>query len=65
MTAPTRTYTDAFCGETLTEGLDDILILSVRRQSGEARQEFFVHRDCLARLIVEEVPLGEVFEPES
>lgn len=56
------TYTDAICGETLTEGLDDILVVTVSRRGGAARQEFFAHRDCLARVIRPDVPLGEVFE---
>lgn len=56
------TYTDAICGATLVEGEDDILVLTVSRQHGIARQEFFVHRDCLARLIRPEIPLGEPFD---
>jgi hypothetical protein len=58
------TYTDAICGETLTEGVDDILVLTVSRRVGTARQEFFVHRDCLVRILRPEIPLGEVFELE-
>lgn len=58
------TYTDAICGETLTEGIDDILILAVSRRASSARQEFFVHRDCLVRVLRPEIPLGEVFELE-
>lgn len=58
------TYTDAICGETLTEGIDDILVLTVSRRAGPARQEFFVHRDCLVRALRSEIPLGEVFEPQ-
>lgn len=56
------TYTDAICGETLTEGIDDILVLTVSRRAGSARQEFFVHRDCLVGVLRPEIPLGEVFE---
>jgi hypothetical protein len=58
------TYTDAICGETLTEGIDDILVLTVSRRAGAARQEFFVRRDCLVRVLRPEIPLGEVFELE-
>ena len=55
---------NAICGGTLTEGIDDILVLTVSRREGTARQEFFVHRDCLARILRQEIPLGEVFELE-
>jgi hypothetical protein len=58
------TYTDAICGETLTEGIDDILVLTVSRRAGAARQEFFVHRDRHVRVLRPEIPLGEVFELE-
>lgn len=58
------TYTDAICGETLTEGIDDILVLTVSKRTGSARQEFFVHRDCLVSILRPEIPLGEVFDLE-
>jgi hypothetical protein len=56
------TYTDAFCGATLTEGIDSILVLTVHRRDGGPYQEIFAHRECLARLIEDQVSLGEVFE---
>lgn len=62
MPEPSVTYTDAFCGETLTECEDDILVLTIRRRDGGPRQEIFVHRECLARLIEDRIPLGDVFE---
>jgi hypothetical protein len=58
------TYTDAICGETLTEEIDEILVLTVSRRAGSGRQELFVHRDCLVRVLRPEIPLGEVFELE-
>jgi hypothetical protein len=55
------TYADAICGGTISSA-DDYLLLTVSRKGADARQEFFVHRDCLVRVLRPGTPLGEVFD---
>lgn len=56
-------FTDAFCGETINPARDVVLRVTVSRMGGgDARQEFYVHRHCFVQALVDEIPLGEVFE---
>lgn len=56
-------YTDAFCGETINPARDEVLRVVVSRMGGgDARQGFYVHRHCFVQALVDEIPLGEVFD---
>jgi len=55
-------YADAICGETLTAGIDDVLIMTVSRRGHAAEQTLWVRRECLASVLDSSIPLGEVFD---
>lgn len=56
------TFECAICSQIVYEWRDDWVLVSIRAPRSSARQELFIHKKCLARVVATSFPLGEVFE---
>ena len=65
MTDSALPLTCAFCGRTMAQDSPDLVNVTVESPSiPDAADWYFAHRDCLARLLAEGIPPGEVLGSE-